>query len=863
MSLYQKYRIREMGKDFNMKPQDIMSLLEARFGEAPANQQAVLTADQLNYLFDYFIQKNQIPSLALYFQAYQGQEPYAVKQRRAKQEREAKEAEERKKAEEAAAKEEARRQAEAAKKKAEADAARKAAEEAQKQKEMEAKKAEAAAKKAEEEAAKKAAADARRQQQTKKPASKRDNLKRVEFPAKKEDAKGSVNIVSGEDNRSGYGRDVMVVDTRNAADFNQAKYDSRLDDIVGNRGNRDYGKSKQKINKKNNKKQNFRSKKEDEQAKLKRMEQYEKDKKKHLSNVVLPESLSVSELSAKLRTTNVEVVKKLMELGIMASASQIIDYDTAALVAEELGAKVSKEVVITIEEQLFNDHEDEASELETRPPVVVVMGHVDHGKTSLLDAIRNTNVTAGEAGGITQHIGAYSIHVNDHDITFLDTPGHAAFTAMRARGAMVTDVAIIVVAADDGIMPQTVEAINHAKAANVPIIVAVNKMDKPTANYDRVLQALTEYELVPEEWGGDTICVPVSAVKHEGIDQLLEMILLVSEVADLKANPNREAKGTVIEAKLDKGRGPVASVLISNGTLHAGDVLVAGASVGRVRVMTNDKGMRIKEAGPSTPVEIIGLSDVPAAGDQFEVVKDEKMARELVEKRKFERKQETFQDRAKVSLDELFSQIQTGDVKTLNLIVKADVQGSVEAVRSSLLKLSNDEVKVKVIHNAVGAITESDVMLAQASNAIIIGFNVRPDGNVRSQAEKEKVDIRLYRIIYDCLEEMEAAMKGMLAPKFTENLLGHAEVRQTFRVSGVGTICGCYVKDGKIVRTASVRLIRDGIVVYEGKIDSLKRFKDDAKEVAEGFECGIGLDKFNDVKEGDVIEAYLMEEVKN
>ncbi len=862
MSLYQKYRIREMGKDFNMKPQDIMSLLEARFGETPANQQAVLTADQLNYLFDYFIQKNQIPSLALYFQAYQGKEPYAVKQRRAKQEREAKEAEERRKAEEAAAKEEARRQAEAAKKKAEADAARKAAEEAKKQQELEAKKAEAAAKKAEEDAAKKAAADARKQQ-TKKPAVKRDNLKRVEFPAKQDQNQGSVNFVSGEDQRSGYGRDVMVVDTRNAADFNQAKYDSRLDDIVGNKGNRDYGKSKQKINKKNNKKQNFHSKKEDEQAKLKRMEQYEKDKKKHLSNVVLPESLSVSELSAKLRTTNVEVVKKLMELGIMASASQIIDYDTAALVAEELGAKVTKEVVVTIEEQLFNDHEDEASELESRPPVVVVMGHVDHGKTSLLDAIRNTNVTAGEAGGITQHIGAYSIHVNDHDITFLDTPGHAAFTAMRARGAMVTDVAIIVVAADDGIMPQTVEAINHAKAANVPIIVAVNKMDKPTANYDRVLQALTEYELVPEEWGGDTICVPVSAMKHEGIDQLLEMILLVSEVADLKANPNREAKGTVIEAKLDKGRGPVASVLISNGTLHSGDVLVAGASVGRVRVMTNDRGMRIKEAGPSTPVEIIGLSDVPAAGDQFEVVKDEKMARELVEKRKFEQKQETFQDRAKVSLDELFSQIQTGDVKTLNLIVKADVQGSVEAVRSSLLKLSNDEVKVKVIHNAVGAITESDVMLAQASNAIIIGFNVRPDANVRSQAEKEKVDIRLYRIIYDCLEEMEAALKGMLAPKFTENVLGHAEVRQTFRVSGVGTICGCYVKDGKIVRSASVRLVRDGIVVYEGKIDSLKRFKDDAKEVAEGFECGIGLDKFNDVKEGDVIEAYLMEEVKN
>jgi len=859
MSSYQKYRVREFGKDFNMKPQDVMGLLEARFGAAPANQQAVLSADQLNYLFDYLIQKNQIPSLAFYFQAYQGKESYADKQNRLKKEKEEKAAaeqrkaeEERRKAEEAAAAEAARLAEEAARKKAEEEAARLAEEKAAREREL-----------AEKKAAEAAAKKSRLQPVPKKPAAKRDSLKRVEFPARQDEEKGGVSVVSGEEKSSGYGRDVVVVDTRNAADFNQAKYDSRLDDIVGSRGNKDYGKSKQKIKQKNNKKQNFRSKKEDELAKLKRMEQYEKDKKKHLSNVVLPESLSVSELSAKLRTTNVEVVKKLMELGIMASASQIIDYDTAALVAEELGAKVSKEVVVTIEEQLFNDHEDEASELETRPPVVVVMGHVDHGKTSLLDAIRNTNVTAGEAGGITQHIGAYSIHINDHDITFLDTPGHAAFTAMRARGSQVTDVAIIVVAADDGIMPQTVEAINHAKAANVPIIVAVNKMDKPTANYDRVMQALTEYELVPEEWGGDTICVPVSAMKHEGIDQLLEMILLVSEMADLKANPNREAKGTVIEAKLDKGRGPVASVLVQNGTLRSGDVLVAGATVGRVRVMTNDKGMRIKIAGPSTPVEIIGLSDVPAAGDQFEVVKDEKMARELVEKRKFEKKQESFHDRAKVSLDELFSQIQTGDVKTLNLIVKADVQGSVEAVRASLLKLSNDEVKVKVIHNAVGAITESDVMLAHASNAIIIGFNVRPDANVRAQAEKDKVDIRLYRIIYDCIEEMEAALKGMLAPKYTENVLGHAEVRQTFRVSGVGTICGCYVKDGKIVRSALVRLVRDGIVVYEGKIDSLKRFKDDAKEVAEGFECGIGLDKFNDVKEGDVIEAYLMEEIKD
>ena len=856
MSLYQKYRVREFGKDFNMKPQDVMGLLEARFGEAPANQQAVLSADQLNYLFDYLIEKNQIATLATYFQAYQGKESYADRKRRLKQEAEAKKEEAARKAKEAAEAEQRRKEEAAARKKAEEEAARKRAEE-------EARKKELAEKKAAEEEARKAA-EARRQQNNKKqPAQKRDNLKRVEFPAKEEKPQGGVHILSGDEKRSDYGRDVMVVDTRNAADFNRAKYDSRIDDIVGNRDNRDFGKSKQKIKQKNNKKQNFRSRKEDEQAKLKRMEQYERDKKKHLSNIVLPESLSVSELSAKLRTTNVEVVKKLMELGIMAGASQIIDYDTAALVAEELGAKVTKEVVVTIEERLFNDHEDDASELETRPPVVVVMGHVDHGKTSLLDAIRNTDVAAGEAGGITQHIGAYSIRVNGRDMTFLDTPGHAAFTAMRARGSEVTDVAIIVVAGDDGIMPQTVEAINHAKAANVPIIVAVNKMDRPAADYNRVIQALTEYELVAEEWGGDTICVPISALTHQGIDQLLEMVILVSDMAELKANPNREAKGTVIEAKLDKGRGPVATVLVQNGTLNSGDVLVAGASVGRVRVMTNDKGQRIKSAGPSTPVEIIGLSDVPAAGDQFEVVKDEKMARELVEKRKFEQKQETFRDRAKVSLDELFSQIQTGDVKTLNLIVKADVQGSVEAVRSSLLKLSNEEVQVKVIHSAVGAITESDVMLAQTSNAIIIGFNVRPDGNVRAQAEKEKIDIRLYRVIYDCLEEMEAAMKGMLAPKFTENVLGHAEVRQTFRVSGVGTIAGCYVKDGKILRSASVRLVRDGIVVYEGKIDSLKRFKDDAREVAEGFECGIGLDKFNDVKDGDVIEAYVMEEIKD
>ena len=591
------------------------------------------------------------------------------------------------------------------------------------------------------------------------------------------------------------------------------------------------------------------------------MEQYEKSKRKHLSNIVLPEQLSVSELAAELRMTNVQVVKKLMELGIMASAAQIIDYDTAALVAEDLGAKVSKQVVVTIEDKLIDDSEDNDNDLQPRSPVVVVMGHVDHGKTSLLDAIRHTSVTTGEAGGITQHIGAYKVQVDNRDITFLDTPGHAAFTSMRARGAQVTDIVILVVAGDDGIMPQTVEAINHAKAAGVPIVVAVNKMDKPEADFDKVMRNLTEHELVPEEWGGDTICVPVSATTGKGIDQLLEMVLLVADMRELKANPNRDAKGTVIEAKLDKGRGPVATVLVQNGTLHAGDTIVAGTAVGRIRVMMDDKGQRIKDAIPSTPVEIVGLSEVPSAGDVFHVVKDERMARELVEQRKDEQKAEQNKMR-NVTLDDFFSQIQEGERKTLNIIVKADVQGSVEAVRTSLEKLSNDEVKVSVIHGAVGGVSESDVMLASASGAIIVGFNVRPDNNAKNIAEKDGVDIRLYRIIYDCIEEIEAAMKGMLAPKYKEVTLGQAEVRQTFKVSSVGTIAGCYVKNGKIIRSAEVRLIRDGIVIYEGKIDSLKRFKDDAKEVAEGFECGIGLDKYNDIKEGDIIEAFINEEIE-
>ena len=641
--------------------------------------------------------------------------------------------------------------------------------------------------------------------------------------------------------------------------MNLSKYDERLEEIAGAKGQKDY-KSKHKIKSKN-KKPSQSSKREDEQARLRRMEQYEKDKKKHLSNVVLPESLSVSELAAKLSMTNAEVVKKLMLLGIMASASQIIDYDTASLVAEELGATVSKEVVVTIEDRLIDDTEDNPEDLVPRSPVVVVMGHVDHGKTSLLDAIRKTNVVSGEAGGITQHIGAYTVSVNDRNITFIDTPGHAAFTAMRARGAQVTDIVILVVAGDDGIMPQTVEAINHAKAANVPIIVAVNKMDKPGADFDKTLQSLTEYGLVPEAWGGDVPCLPISAVKNEGIADLLEYVILQADILELKANPNREAKGTIIESKLDKGRGPVATVLVQNGTLHLGDVVVAGTSVGKVRVMVDDKGVRIKAAGPSTPVEIVGLSEVPDAGDIFHVVKDERMARELVEQRKHEKKEEEFKERSNISLDDLFAQIQEGNVKDLNIIIKADVQGSVEAVKSSLEKLSNDEVKVKIVHSAVGAVNESDVMLASASNAIIVGFNVRPETNAKAMAERDGVEIRLYRIIYDCIEEIEAAMKGMLAPKFKEVVLGHAEVRQTFKVSGVGTIAGCYVKQGKILRTSDVRLVRDGIVIHEGKIDSLKRFKDDAREVSEGFECGIGLEKYNDIKEGDIIEAFVNEEV--
>ena len=579
--------------------------------------------------------------------------------------------------------------------------------------------------------------------------------------------------------------------------------------------------------------------------------------------VKLPEEITVGELAARLKIQAAEIVKRLMGLGVMAAVSDVIDYDTAALVAMEIGAKVEKEVVVTIEERLFTQEEDNEEDLVKRPPIVVVMGHVDHGKTSLLDAIRKTNVTTGEAGGITQHIGAYQVSINGETITFLDTPGHEAFTAMRARGAQVTDIAVLVVAADDGIMPQTIEAINHAKAAEVQIIVAINKIDKPTANPDKVKQELTEYGLVPEEWGGDVICVPVSAKTGENIDTLLEMINLVAEVQELRANPNRLATGTVIEARLDKGRGPVATMLVQNGTLHTGDVIIAGSALGHVRVMQDDKGNRIQAAGPSMPVEITGLAEVPAAGDIFNAVEDERLAKELVEQRKQEAKEAQFSAFRKVTLDNLFSQISEGEMKELPIIVKADVQGSVEAVKQSLEKISNDEVRVKVIHGAVGAVSESDVMLANASNAIIVGFNVRPDPVAKEMAERDDVEIRLYRVIYDAINEVTDAMKGMLAPKYRDVDLGRAEVRQVYKISSVGTVAGCYVLDGKITRSAKIRVVRDGIVVAEDEMSSLRRFKDDVREVAKGYECGVTLEKFADIKEGDIFEAYTVEEYRD
>ena len=657
-------------------------------------------------------------------------------------------------------------------------------------------------------------------------------------------------------------RERRVIDT-SAVTVNANRFDDRVDALVSERV-QNYSGGKQKIGNKN--KQQNRNKfagnkrRNEEQEKMRRL-QLEVAKKAPLV-VKIPDEITVGELASRMKKTAAEVIKQLIKLGVMASVNQTVDYDTAALVAMELGCKVEKEVIVTIEERLIDDREDKPEELQPRSPVVVVMGHVDHGKTSLLDAIRNTNVASGEAGGITQHIGAYTVKINGSPITFLDTPGHAAFTSMRARGAMCTDIAILVVAADDGIMPQTVEAINHAKAANIPIIVAINKMDKHGANPDRIKQQLTEYDLVPEEWGGETVICPISAKTGQGIDELLEMVILTAEVQELKANPNRLAKGVVIEARLDKSRGPVATLLVQNGTLKQGDILIAGTAVGRVRVMTDDKGRTVKTAGPSMPVEITGLAEVPGAGDIFNAVEDERMARQLVEQRKEEIKAAANKTKGKVTLEDLFAQIQEGEMKELNIIVKADVQGSAEAVKASLEKISNEEVRVKVIHAGVGAISENDVLLASTSNAIIVGFNVRPDPVAAASAARAKVDMRMYRVIYDAINEIQDAMKGMLAPKFKEVIIGHAEVRQTYKVSAIGTIAGCYVKDGKVTRDAQVRVLRDNIVIHEGQLGSLQRFKDSVKEVAANYECGMSIEKFNDIKEGDIFECFVMEQIK-
>ena len=659
--------------------------------------------------------------------------------------------------------------------------------------------------------------------------------------------------------------ETRTVDTR-SSNVDLEKYNEKYENIspVNNNMRTDRMVSKQKLKQRSQqyRKQGMRSsRRETEAEKLKRIAA-ERAKKPQMV-ITVPEEITVGELAELLHLTAAAVIKKLFALGQMATVNEVIDYDTAEIVATELGAKCQKEVVVTIEDRIIDDSDDDEENLEPRDPVVVVMGHVDHGKTSLLDAIRNTSVTTTEAGGITQHIGAYRVDLNGQKITFLDTPGHAAFTSMRARGAQATDIAVLVVAADDGIMPQTIEAINHAKAAGVSIIVAINKMDKPDVNPDKIMQQLTEHELVPEEWGGDVICVPVSAKTHMGIDKLLESILLVAEMQELKANPNRAAKGIVIEARLDKGKGPIATLLVQKGTLHSGDIIVAGTAVGRVRVMKNDKGETVKEAGPSVPVEIMGLAEVPQAGDVFDSVSDERLARELVEQRKQSAKEEQFKSVQKVTLDNLFSSLQEGELKELNIIVKADVQGSAEAVKQSLEKLSNDEVRVRVIHNGVGAVSESDVMLAAASNAIIVGFNIRPDAVAKNLAERDGVEMRMYRIIYDCIEDVQAAIKGMLAPKYRDVDLGRAEVRNVISISSVGKVAGCYVTEGKVTRSSKIRVVRDGIVVAEDEIASLRRFKDDVKEVASNYECGIALNKFSDIKEGDILEAFITEEYRD
>ena len=812
-----KYKIHQVAKDLNVTSKDVIDAV-AEYCKVTKKSMTALEESELNAVFEHFTQKNQVANFDEYFASNKAEETQSEDKKEAPQKEE--------------------------------NSQKKDNDRQQKN---------------------------RRRQESDKNNDNRNNKKqnnRNDFkkpfdqkkknqqqtnnqPAQKSEAQLEpvVQTEGAIKSKRGSGR---VIDTR-AAVVDVERYNEKYDRLASEKIKTDNTVSKQKITQRSQQRGKKNSRKETEAERLKRIANERKSKP---ITVLIPDEIVVSELASRLKATVAEVVKKAFLMGTMVTANDTIDFDTASLIAMEFHAKVEKEVIVTIEERIIDDSEDDDENLVERAPVVVVMGHVDHGKTSLLDAIRHANVTASEAGGITQHIGAYRVKVQGRDITFLDTPGHEAFTTMRARGAQVTDIAILVVAADDGIMPQTVEAINHAKAAGVSVIVAINKMDKPGANPEQVKQQLTEYELVPEEWGGDTPCIPISAKTKQGLDELLEMVLLVADMKELKANPDRAAKGTVIEARLDKGRGTIATVLVQNGTLRVGDTIVAGTSVGRVRAMTNDKGEKVKEAGPSIPVEITGLDDVPSGGDIFNAVSDERLARELVEQRKTARKEEMFNSQTKVTLDNLFDQMKLGEVKELKIIVKADVQGSVEAVKQSLMKLSNDEVRVNVIHGGVGAINESDVMLANASNAIIVGFNVRPDPVANENAERDGVDMRLYRVIYDCIEEIEAAMKGMLAPKTREVILGTAECRNVIKVKNVGFIAGSYVKSGKVQRNAEVRVVRDGIIIADDKIASLQRFKDAVKEVSEGYECGIGLERFNDLKEGDIFEVYTIEEYR-
>ncbi len=861
-----KLKINDVAKELNVTGQELADFVNEKLG-ASKKPTASLSEDEMNFVLEAFSQKNQVASFDEYFATKNQpkEEPKAEKTEKAEKKPAAKKEAAKKEASEKPKAEKAKKEA------AEKPKAEKPKKEAPKAEEKPAPKAEVKEEPKKEQPAAKPAANQNQNKTDRFNAQQvlsGDKKKKVEQkPASKpveQSNKKKLDVKFADAPAAVDNKKIHTIDTRGSyveMDKYNEKYDNMANASGGGNRKKDNFSKKQKLTQKSQqrKSQQYSTKRESEAEKLRRLE-LERARKQQLK-VLIPDEIVVSELASRLKVTATEVIKKLMALGEMCTINQVIDFDTASLVAEELGAKVEKEVIITIEERLIDDSDDDG-EGEERAPVVVVMGHVDHGKTSLLDKIRNANVTSTEAGGITQHIGAYRVSCNGKDITFLDTPGHEAFTSMRARGASVTDIAIIVVAADDGIMPQTVEAINHAKAAGVSIIVAINKMDKEAANPDVVKQQLTEYGLVIEEWGGDIICVPVSAKTGMGIDDLLENVLLVAEVAELKANPNRLAKGTVVEARLDKGRGPIATLLVQNGTLRTGDIIIAGTSVGRVRVMTNDKGKIVKEAGPSYPVEITGLAEVPSAGDTFNAVEDERLARELVEQRKHEAKQEQFKQYQKVTLDNLFSQIEQGEIKELPIIVKADVQGSVEAVKQSLEKLSNNEVRVRVIHGAVGAVSEGDVMLASASNAIIVGFNVRPDPVAADSAERDGVDIRLYRIIYDAIEEITTAMKGMLAPKYREVNLGRVEVRQVYKISNVGTVSGSYVLNGKITRNAEIRVVRDGIIIADDKMSSLKRFKDDVKEVAEGYECGITLEKFHDIHEGDIFEAYFMEEYR-